>query len=152
MSVQDSSPAELRYDLRMANNERLAKVDEVRHALLALHKSMIDAQRVDYERDHGRIGSAGEFLGLVLEHPEFGWIRELSALIAQVDEWSDDSDQASGEELDAIFDALRRLVQAGGEGEFNRKYWQMAEATPDVLVGHVKLWRLLGPNPVAPGP
>ncbi len=136
----------------MTAKDRLAKVDALRHALLELHKSMIDAQRVRYERDHGRIGSAGEFLGLVLEHPEFGWIRELSALIAQLDEWRELSDNASAQELDALIDALRALVQTGGSSDFNRKYWELVEATPDVLVGHVKLWRLLGPNPVAPGP
>ena len=127
----------------MAAEIQLAKVDELRHALLELHKSMLDAQRVRYERDHGRIGSAGEFLGIVLEHPEFGWIRELSALIAQFDEWRDLSDGASGQDLAAITDALRKLVKAGGGSDFSRKYWEMAEASPDVLVGHVKLWRLL---------
>ena len=32
------------------------------------------------ERDHGRIETSGEFLGLVLEHKAFEWLRELSAL------------------------------------------------------------------------
>jgi len=131
----------------MAAETQLAKVDELRHALLELHKSMLDAQRVRYERDHGRIESAGEFLGIVLEHPEFGWIRELSALIAQLDEWRDLSDEASDPDLAAITDALRKLVKAGGASDFSRKYWEMAEANPDVLVGHVKLWRLLASPP-----
>jgi hypothetical protein len=133
----------------MASDKRLQKVDEMRHALLDLHKSMIDAQRLLYERDHGRVTTASEFLGLVLEHPEFGWIRELSALIAQLDEWRETGTEASDQELAAITQALRALVQKGGEGDFNRKYWGMVEATPDVLVGHVKLWRILGPNPGA---
>lgn len=126
---------------------QLAKVDEIRHALLELHKSMLDAQRVRYERDHGRIGSTGEFLGIVLEHPEFGWIRELSALIAQLDEWRDLSDEASDPDFATITEALRKLIKAGGMGDFSRKYWEMAEANPDVLVGHVKLWRLLASPP-----
>lgn len=136
----------------MAGDKRQAAVDEMRHVLLELHKAMIDAQRIGYERDHGRIGSSGEFLGLVLEHPEFGWIRELSALIAQLDEWRELDDKASATQLAAITDKLRSLIQAGGASDFNLKYWEMAEATPDVLVSHVKLWRLLAANPIAPGP
>jgi hypothetical protein len=136
----------------MAHTKQAVKVDELRHVLLELHKAMIDSQRIRYERDHGRIGSAGEFLGLVLEHPEFGWIRELSALIAQLDEWAELSANASSAELATITEKLRTLVQAGGSTDFNLKYWEMAEATPDVLVAHVKLWRLLAANPVAPGP
>ena len=42
---------------------------------------------------------------------------------------------------------LRKLVKAGGGSDFSRKYWEMAEANPDVLVGHVKLWRLLASPP-----
>ncbi len=53
-------------------------VDELRHTLLDLHKSLLDAQRIRYERDHGRISTSGEFLGLVLEHPAFAWLRTLS--------------------------------------------------------------------------
>jgi hypothetical protein len=136
----------------MTGDKRLAMVDELRHVLLELHKAMIDAQRVSYERDHGRIGSAGEFLGLVLEHPEFGWIRELSALIASLDEWAELSDKVGDAELTTITDKLRSLVQAGGSSDFNHQYWVMAEATPNVLVAHVKLWRLLAANPIAPGP
>jgi hypothetical protein len=124
----------------------MKKVDEWRHALLELHKSLIDEQRKRYERDHGRIGSSNEFLGLVLEHPEFEWIRQLSALIAQLDEWREASDAASDAELAAITSALKALIQPGGaHAEFTRRYWEMAEATPDVLVGHVKLWRMLSP-------
>jgi hypothetical protein len=133
----------------MVSEKRLHQVDRMRHALLDLHKSMIDAQRLLYERDHGRVTTANEFLGLVLEHPEFGWIRELSALIAQLDEWRDTGTDAGDEQLAAIIQALRALVQKDGDGEFNHKYWRMVEATPDVLVGHVKLWRILGPNPGA---
>lgn len=124
---------------------KLDKVDEIRHALLELHKAMIDAQRILYERSHGRIETTNQFLGLVLEHPEFEWIRALSALIAQLDEWREEGDQASDRALDELLGALRSLIQpGGGNARFSKRYWEMVEATPEVLVGHVKLWRLLG--------
>lgn len=124
--------------------DRLAKVDEVRHALLRLHKGMIDAQRIHYERAHGRIETTTEFLGIVLEHPEFEWIRALSALIAQLDEWREDPDSASDQELEDILGAVRSLLQREGPNiRFTRRYWEMVEATPEVLVDHVKLWRML---------
>ena len=125
--------------------ERVEKVDELRRALLELHKSMIDAQRIAYERVHGRVETTSQFLGLVLEHPEFEWIRALSALIAQLDEWRELAPAASDQELAEIRAALRALVQPeGGNARFSERYWSMVEATPEVLVNHVKLWRLLG--------
>jgi hypothetical protein len=124
---------------------RLEQVDEIRHALLELHKAMIDAQRIIYERNHGRIETTSQFLGLVLEHPEFEWIRALSALIAQLDEWREEGEQASDAALADILGALKALIQPEGRNaRFSKRYWKMVEATPEVLVGHVKLWRLLG--------
>src|SRR5207237_9967499 len=115
------------------SQDRMVKVEEMRHALLELHKTMIDAQRVRYERDHGRIQSSNEFLGLVLEHPEFEWIRQLSALIAQLDEWREEGVGASDAELTVITGALKALIQPqGANAAFTQRYWQMAEATPDV--------------------
>jgi hypothetical protein len=119
----------------------------VRHALLDLHRALLDAQRIRYERDHGRIETSGEFLGLVLEHPAFEWLRELSALIAQLDEWMDGGQGAPPGILEEILASLRSMIQAGGaNARFNKPYWEIVEEVPAVLVEHVKVWRLLGPQ------
>lgn len=131
--------------MELHGGARVAKVDEVRRAMLELHRRMIDAQRIRYERLHGRIETTSQFLGLVLEHPDFEWIRALSALVAQLDEWRDAAEGASDQELQDILDALRRLIQReGSNARFTQKYWEMVESTPEVLVDHVKLWRILG--------
>jgi hypothetical protein len=120
---------------------------EVRHSLLELHRALLDAQRIRYEREHGRIETSGEFLGLVLEHPMFEWLRELSALIAQLDEWLEGGDKARGDDFDEILASLRSMIQAGGANlRFNKPYWELVEEAPAVLVEHVKLWRLLAPR------
>jgi len=41
-------------------------LDTLRPALLRLHKALLDAQRIRYERDNGRVESRGELLELVL--------------------------------------------------------------------------------------
>lgn len=128
----------------MSTSERIARADRIRHAVLDLHKAMIDAQRILYERDHGRLETTSQFLGLVLEHPDFEWIRELSALIAQLDEWREDAVESGDRELDGILAALRALLQPGGShAGFTERYWRMLDASPEVLVDHVKLWRLI---------
>ncbi len=38
-----------------------APVSDLSRALLQLHKALLDAERVSYERLHGRIASNGEF-------------------------------------------------------------------------------------------
>jgi hypothetical protein len=122
---------------------RITQVDAVRQGLLALHKSLIDAQRIGYERVHGRIQTSSEFLGLVLEHPDFEWIRAFSALIAQLDEWREEPEEGE-ERLGDLLAALRSLLQReGSNARFSQRYWEMIDSTPEVLVEHVKLQKLL---------
>jgi hypothetical protein len=125
-------------------------VGELRHALLDLHKALMDAQRIAYERTHGRVATSGEFLGLVLEHPEFAWLRALSALIARLDEWMEEK-EAKPDELAAIVAASRGLVATEGSNAlFSAAYWKIVNDVPEALILHVKLWRLLEsarPNP-----
>ena len=124
--------------------DNAARVGQLRHTLLELHKAMLDAQRIEYERAHGRIETSGEFLGLVLNHPEFEWIRALSALIAQLDEWAEEMETAGREEFDGIVEALRSLIRPeGANAAFSARYWRMVEDVPGVTVAHVKAWRLV---------
>ncbi|HXF77461.1 MAG TPA: hypothetical protein VN598_01245 [Usitatibacter sp.] len=103
----------------------------------------MDAQRVRYERLHGRIATNGEFLGLLLEHPQFAWLRSLSALIARLDEWIDD-EKREPEELTAMVAALQALVEPdGANAVFSTAYWAIVNEVPEATIGHVKLWRLL---------
>lgn len=128
----------------MESAEREQMVAGLRHTLLELHKAMLGVQRIEYERANGRIETSGEFLGLVLNHPEFEWIRALSALIAQLDEWADD-DESVPAGFDGIVEALRNLIRRdGSNAAFAAKYWKMVNDEPDVTVAHVKAWRQVG--------
>lgn len=128
----------------MPPSHHVARVDTLRHAALDLHKAMIEEQRIVYERAHGRIGTSSEFLGLLLEHEEFEWIRALSALIAQLDEWCEEPGEGGEARLGELLTALRLLLQREGPNTvFAQRYWEMIDSTPAVLVEHVKVARLL---------
>jgi guanosine-3',5'-bis(diphosphate) 3'-pyrophosphohydrolase len=129
-----------------------SRLDALRHALLALHKTLLDAQRVRYEREHGRVESRGELLDLVLRDASFEWLRVLSALIAGLDELTE-ADKDAGAELRGVIDKLRTLVRFEGNPGFTEPYREIIEAVPDALVAHVQLSRLLadfGAPPAGP--
>jgi hypothetical protein len=118
-------------------------LEELRGALLELHRAVLHAQQLAYEREHGRVESRGELLQLVVRHPDFAWIRALSALIAQLDEWSE-SEAGREEEIAATVRALQTLIQPDGtNAEFTTRYWPLLESAPEALVAHVRLWRLI---------
>jgi len=120
------------------------RLDEMRGALLELHRAILQAQQVRYEREHGRVATRGELLQLAVRHPDFAWIRALSALIAQLDEWAESNDAGRDEEIAAVVAALQTLIQADGtNAEFTSRYWPLLQAVPEALVAHVKLWRLI---------
>ena len=130
-----------------------SSLDTLRHALLRLHKTLLDAQRVRYEREHGRVESTGELLDLVLKDASFEWLRVLSALIAGLDELTEAGGDA-GAETRGLIDRLRTLVRFEGNPGFTGPYREIIEAVPDALVAHVQLSRLLadfGAPPREPG-
>jgi hypothetical protein len=118
-------------------------LDRLRDALLRLHKALLDAQRIRYEREHGRVESRGELLDLVLQDPSFEWLRVLSALIAGMDELNAVEDKDVSEDLRGVINRLRMLVRFEGNVGFTAPYREIIESVPDALVAHVQLSRLL---------
>ena len=121
----------------------LARLRELRQALLALHKALLDAERVRYERVQGRISSPFEFLQLVLHDSWFAWLRPFSALVVQIDEWLD-QEAASPEAATALVDQVRALLRPNEEGEESaRQYFEALQAAPDVVLAHRGVMQLL---------
>lgn len=118
-------------------------LDTLRPALLELHRTLLDAQRVRYEREYGRVESRGELLDLVLRDASFEWLRVLSALIAGLDELAAVDDRDVSGEMRGVIDRLRALVRFEGNSGFTVPYREIIEAVPDALVAHVQLSRLL---------
>jgi len=112
-------------------------------ALLELHRTLLDAQRIRYEREYGRVESRGELLDLVLRDASFEWLRVLSALIAGLDELAAVEDRDVSGEMRGVIDKLRALVRFEGNSGFTDPYREIIEAVPDALVAHVQLSRLL---------
>src|SRR5216684_3137315 len=110
-----------------------SNLDKLRHALLQLHKALLDAQRIRYERENGRIESRGELLALVLEDASFEWLRVLSALIARLDELAEADDKDARAEMRGVIERLRTLVRFEGNDGFTGPYREIVDAVPDAL-------------------
>jgi hypothetical protein len=67
--------------------ETKAKLKNLSKSLLRLHKTLLDAERKQYELVNGKIQSTGEMLRLVLDDTHFAWLRILSGQIVLIDEF-----------------------------------------------------------------
>ena len=136
------------------SNERLSgltreSLKEVRHGLLRLHKLLLELERRDYERARGPIGNSYEFLQLVLKDPWFDWLHRLSELIVQMDESLDtreaEKPPLSEEDARALFERAKALLTPSESGsQFQKNYFLALQQSPDVVLLHSEVMRLLG--------
>jgi hypothetical protein len=116
-----------------------AKLRAVRMALLALHKTLLDHERLRYERTHGRIESAGQALHLVMNDPWFAWLRPVSAMIVQADEKLDDDRGVGAADVAAFVGQIRDLLQSPGNSEFQAALQRVLQEAPDAVMAQGRL-------------
>src|SRR5438477_5436280 len=93
------------------------QIRDVRERLLSLHKHLIEAAREDHERVAGRMTSA-DFLRLLVEDAAFAWLRPLTALITQVDEWLEDDERLAADGAAWLAETAHRLTPDPDGDEF----------------------------------
>jgi len=123
------------------------RVEELRRALLLVHRAILDAERADYERRHGAVGGP-EFLRLLLNDLRYDWLRPLSELVIQFDETQDEAAKEGelipDERVDALVDAARELLLPPKPGvAFGRQYADLLQREPGVVMAHAGLVQTL---------
>ena len=124
----------------------LERLRTVRHKLLDLHKVLLEAEKVRYERVEGRIEGSWRLLHLLLHDPWFAWLRPLSALIVQIDELLDqkEPEPPTDAAATALLAEVRTLLTPTEEGEgFMRQYHSALQDNPDVVLTHREVMRAL---------
>jgi len=119
--------------------------------LVRLHRLLLDRERGLYEDRHGAIPS-GELFGLVLNDEQFAWLRSLSMLIAQIDEVVDADEAIAPETMRSAFREAHRLLKSGEPGEFRDRYHAALQDSPDIVMAHADVSRVLRSASDPPAP
>lgn len=121
---------------------------ELRTALLHLHKTLVDSERISYEQTVGTIPSPNHFLQLLTNDPWFAWLRPLSMLIVTMDQAIDSKRQPLTEATAvALVQEARRLLIASEEGEgFPKHYFDALQRDPDVVFAHAAVVKFFPPK------
>jgi hypothetical protein len=121
------------------------RLEDVRRALLVLHKALVDSERITYEKTVGAIQSPNHFLQLLTRDPWFAWLQPLSQLIVSMDETLDGKEALTAAGVDAAVQQTRALLAPSETGEgFSRHYFEALQRTPDVVIAHGELIKVLG--------
>jgi hypothetical protein len=113
--------------------EQRQPLDALSRRLLDFHKVLLDWERVNYESEHGPVGSPGEFLGLVLDNVQFAWLRQLSGLIVEIDEAIAPRSKAGADVGDALLEQARILLNPSLGGAFQKRLKEALGSSPEAF-------------------
>ena len=126
----------------MTPSERQLLFD-LRKSLLHLHKTLLDWERSAYERIHGR-ASASELLKVIVEDPQFAWLRPISELIVRIDETVDKEGEETPAEVGALVARARAVVAADEASPPNaQRYYAALQEHPDAVLAHRAVTKVL---------
>ena len=115
---------------------------DLRLGLLRLHKVLLEMERINFEKVFGRVNS-GELLQLVINHPQFAWLRMISALVVETDEILNGDEKATLSDFEDLINQARLLLTSAGNEEFKTKYQSALQREPSVVMAHSSLIQLL---------
>jgi hypothetical protein len=119
----------------MTDQQATTFLRDVRHPLLALHRSVLAHLRTQHEVEFGAV-SPGEFLQIVINGSAYRWLSPLSTLIAALDDVLDDAEAtadariAQAEATVAMFSADTR------EPAFAERFLPLLQESPDIAVAN----------------
>lgn len=118
---------------------------KLRNLLLEQHKLLLDRERAEYEKRNGPIAGPGPFLTLVLEHPQFAWLRAISTLVVEIDEALSRRSKADQPLADALIAQARDLMRPREQGtDFQVQYYNAIQESPDIVILQCRIEQLLG--------
>lgn len=104
-----------------------------RETLLELHRRLLQAQRLETERFGGRMNATG-LLVAAAEDPRFSWLKELSELVATLDQAHADAD---AEAVQAQLGKARALLTPPDPASaFGSRYLRALQQHPEVVFAH----------------
>lgn len=105
--------------------EQAERLKHARNSLLKLHKTLLDHERRIYEGINGPV-TPGTFLNVLLEDPDFAWLRKFSTLIVDIDEMFAQKDGYMEETVELHLQKLKALITMDDEDEIFKARYQAA--------------------------
>jgi hypothetical protein len=120
-----------------------ASLPTLRQSLLRLHKTLLEWERGQYERIHGRQSNTA-LLTAFLQDQQFAWLRPMSQLIVRIDELLEDQQPPASHEVAAVVAQLELLTTPSETGnDYARRYYTALQENPESLFAHRDVVELL---------
>ncbi len=138
-------------DSKSESKERRERLQQIRNAMLKLHKALAESDRATYEKTFGKIASPNQFLRLLTSDSWFAWLHPLSMLIVSMDEALDEKEPLTAAKVNGLLAESAKLMTPSEAGEeFSRHYFEALQRDPDVVFAHADATKLLSPKKPSP--
>jgi hypothetical protein len=116
------------------------RLTALRDVILRFHKVLMDSERTAYEKVHGKVGSPGQFLNLLLTDAWFAWLRPYSGLVVAIDERLTAKDDPA-----TLVDAQRFYAEAGRLLTTDERpaYRAALDRDPDIVLAQAEFSRIV---------
>jgi hypothetical protein len=136
-------------NLYPTNNDSKAreKLISLRLALLRLHKTLLNMERRDYERENGHVNT-GKLFRLVVDHAQFAWLHNISEFVVRIDETLAAKEPVTPEHTSGTIALASKMFVPTESGDaFQKKYFDAIQRDPAVVIDHAELARLFNNEP-----
>ncbi|MGH7798173.1 MAG: hypothetical protein ACREQ2_25195 [Candidatus Binatia bacterium] len=118
---------------------------ELHSALLKLHKTLLDSEKIVYQKNVGPIQSPNHFFQLLTNDAWFAWLRPISQLIVAIDETLDEKEPLTNASVDSLMrQSVFLLIPAETSGEFGERYLAALQRDPRVVLAHAQVAKRIG--------
>lgn len=126
------------------SKEARAAMGVLGKALRDLHKHLVEIAKSEYQLESGSEISAGHLLQLLTQHPQFGWLHQLSEFMVGIDELLEEPVIAQAD-VHGIFLQAKSLIapQHAADSEFSGRYVALLAHHPALAMAHANVRRIL---------
>jgi len=110
--------------------------------LTRLHRLLLDRQRLAYEARHGAVAPRDLF-NLLLSDEAFTWLRPLSQMVARIDELVDAKGPVAEADARRLIQEAHALLKSDARDAFHDNYRDALQDSPDVVMAHAEVSKLL---------
>lgn len=116
---------------------------EIRNELLSLHKTLMDIERANHEAEFGKVTNL-QLLNLLFENERFIWLRDISGIVAEIDELFASKSGLNYELGNQLYSKVNSLFDESEENElFKSKYQANLDTENAVSEHHQKIINLI---------